>query len=116
MDENKVSKDGNPISKVEKSRKPKGRKPGTPKTGGRSAGTPNKKNVYMKDILADSGFDFGKSLASTLAQLTPQERISVLIQMFKFIAPELNSKDAPNDQDLQTNNQPLDVLKVVGSK
>lgn len=113
MDEKKVLMDEDE-SKVEKNRKPKkqGKPKGAPKSGGRTAGTPNKKTIYLKDILSASGFEYGKAFSDAFSELPANERMKILLDMVKFIAPELNPKDAPVDT-IESGFDQTDILKIV---
>ena len=67
------------------------------KTGGRIKGTPNKVTKEIREsyqLLIEKSLD---RLESDLMELTPKERIEVLIKLSEYVIPKLNKIESNID-------------------
>ncbi len=67
------------------------------KTGGRIKGTPNKVTKEIREsyqLLIEKSLD---RLESDLMELTPKERIEVLIKLSEYVVPKLNKIESNID-------------------
>jgi hypothetical protein len=83
----------------------KGKQPGTPKTGGRKAGTPNKKTYWLRQVLEENDFDWGKDFATSM-RVSDYERVKILIDLLPYLNPKIDPKpldDDDSDNDININ-------------
>jgi len=81
---------------VEKTRNKPGRKPGTEKTGGRKAGTLNKRTAWLKSVLEENDFDWGKDFALSM-RCSDYERVKILIELLPYLNPKVNPQSLDDD-------------------
>lgn len=82
-----------------------GRPPGIPKTGGRQAGTPNKKTYWLRQILEENDFDWGRDFATSM-RVSDYERVKILIDLLPYLNPKVEPKALEDDStqdDLNVN-------------
>jgi hypothetical protein len=106
-------------------RKPRGKKlghrpKGLPKTGGRKKGTRNKKNVRLRDLFAEQGFDFVAQVMNTFNEIERADlRLEYLVKLAPFFmqrlrqeeesqAGALESMAVPEEEEIST-----DELKAI---
>jgi hypothetical protein len=61
------------------------------KTGGRTKGTPNKVTGELRDALKVIIAGELDTLADTLAQLPPKERLDILLRLMPFALPKVDA-------------------------
>ena len=71
------------------------------KTGGRKLGTPNRMTKELRSILKDMMYQEIDIIQDHLDQLSPKERIEILIKLMPFVLPKTTSIS-------HTTNEPLD--------
>ena len=71
------------------------------KTGGRQKGTPNRVTKELRSLLKDILYNELESIEVRLEDLTPKERIEILIKLMPYAFPKLE-KAHP------TTNEPMD--------
>lgn len=59
------------------------------KTGGRKKGTPNRATKELRERLKEVFYTELESLPSLLAELTPRERVDVLVKMSPYLLPRV---------------------------
>ena len=71
------------------------------KHGGRKKGTPNRMTKELRSILKDMMYQEIEIIQDHLDQLSPKERIEILIKLMPFVLPKTTSIS-------HTTNEPLD--------
>ena len=71
------------------------------KYGGRQKGTPNRMTKELRSILKDMMYQEIDIIQDHLDQLSPKERIDILIKLMPFVLPKTTSIS-------HTTNEPLD--------
>jgi hypothetical protein len=71
------------------------------KYGGRQKGTPNRMTKELRSILKDMMYQEIDIIQDHLDQLSPKERIEILIKLMPFVLPKTTSIS-------HTTNEPLD--------
>ena len=71
------------------------------KTGGRKLGTPNRMTKELRSILKDMMYQEIEIIQDHLDQLSPKERVELLIKLMPFVLPKTTSIS-------HTTNEPLD--------
>ena len=71
------------------------------KTGGRQKGTPNRITKELRSILKDMMYQEIEIIQDHLNQLSPKERVELLIKLMPFVLPKITSIS-------HTTNEPLD--------
>tara|TARA_B100001059_G_C17521873_1_gene421188 strand:+ start:41 stop:280 length:240 start_codon:yes stop_codon:yes gene_type:complete len=71
------------------------------KTGGRKLGTPNRMTKELRSILKDMMYQEIDIIQDHLDQLSPKERIEILIKLMPFVLPKTTSIS-------HTTNEPFD--------
>ena len=71
------------------------------KTGGRKLGTPNRMTKELRSILKDMMYQEIEIIQDHLDQLSPKERIEILIKLMPFVLPKTTSIS-------HTTNEPFD--------
>ena len=71
------------------------------KHGGRQKGTPNRMTKELRSILKDVIYQEIEIIQDHLDQLSPKERIEILIKLMPFVLPKTTSIS-------HTTNEPLD--------
>ena len=71
------------------------------KYGGRQKGTPNRMTKELRSILKDMMYQEIEIIQDHLDQLSPKERIEILIKLMPFVLPKTTSIS-------HTTNEPLD--------
>ena len=59
------------------------------KTGGREKGTPNRVTKELRSLLKDILYNELESIEGRLEELTPKERIEILIKLMPYAFPKL---------------------------
>lgn len=59
------------------------------KTGGRQKGTPNRVTKELRSLLKDILYNELESIEGRLEELTPKERIEILIKLMPYAFPKL---------------------------
>ena len=74
------------------------------KTGGRKTGTPNKTTTFCKEIIIEvlAAYADDGRLHQDLYELTPKERLDVIIKLASFVLPKPQSVQV----DVQSDNKP----------
>jgi hypothetical protein len=67
------------------------------KTGGRAKGTPNKVTTEIREFYKELIENNLEQLESDLIELTPKERIEVLIKLSEYVIPKLNKVESNVD-------------------
>ena len=67
------------------------------KTGGRAAGTPNKITIELRKTLKEIIAKELDSLPGVFAELSPKERIELLIKLLPFAMPKVDSINGSYD-------------------
>ena len=78
------------------------------KTGGRTKGTPNKATRELRDRLKAIFYAELDNLPKLLSELTPKERVDVLVKMSPYLLPKVESVDYLEDDpslDWSANNE-----------
>ncbi len=60
------------------------------KTGGRKAGTPNKVTRELRERLKEVFYEELDNLPNALKEMTPKERVEVVIRLAPFVLPKVN--------------------------
>jgi hypothetical protein len=72
------------------------------KKGGRTAGTPNKLTVAIRETLSDVLTDYSnEGLRSDLNDLTPQERIKAITNLYRLTLPPIKQELQEDNQDIR---------------
>jgi hypothetical protein len=88
-------------STVQNSRNKPGKKPGSEKTGGRKAGTPNKRTCWLKSVLEENDFDWGKDFSLSM-RCSDYERVKILIELLPYLNPKVNPQSL-DDESSESN-------------
>lgn len=83
-------------SNTENPRK-RGKKPGSIKTGGRKAGTPNKKTMWLRSVLEENNFDWGKDFAESM-KVSDYDRVKILIELLPYLNPRVEPRPMDDDE------------------
>jgi hypothetical protein len=67
------------------------------KTGGRAKGTPNKVTTEIREFYKELIENNLEQIESDLIELTPKERIEVLIKLSEYVIPKLNKVESNVD-------------------
>lgn len=71
------------------------------KTGGRKKGTPNRSTKEVRERMKDVFYSELENLPRLLAELTPKERVDVLVKMSPYLLPKLETvSPLEDDPDL----------------
>ena len=73
------------------------------KHGGRQKGTPNRMTKEIRSILKDVMYQEIEIIQDHLDQLSPKERVELLIKLMPFVLPKTTSIS-------RTTNEPLDFV------
>jgi hypothetical protein len=71
-----------------------------PPKSGRKLGTPNFKTQLLNDALLQHGVDLPKMIASTLAELEPEQRMAALLNLMNFVYPKRKSIEFELDLEI----------------
>jgi hypothetical protein len=72
------------------------------KKGGRTKGTPNKLTVAIRETLADVLTDYSnEGLRSDLNDLTPQERIKAITNLYRLTLPPIKQELQEDNEDIR---------------
>jgi DNA primase catalytic subunit len=67
------------------------------KTGGRAKGTPNKVTTEIREFYKELIENNLEQIKADLKELTPKERIEVLIKLSEYVIPKLNKVESNVD-------------------
>lgn len=67
------------------------------KTGGRGKGTPNKITTEIREFYKELIENNLEQIKADLKELTPKERIEVLIKLSEYVIPKLNKVESNVD-------------------
>lgn len=74
-------------------------KKGHAKTGGRKKGTPNKSHSKVRDAFALLLEDNLEQLEADLAELEPKDRVRLLLDLAKYVVPQLKQTELKQNED-----------------
>lgn len=76
------------------------------KTGGRAKGTPNKVTTEIREFYKELIENNLEQLEADLIELTPKERIEVLIKLSEYVIPKLTKIEA----NLETRTTGINII------
>lgn len=92
------------------------KKPGPPKGvryGGRKKGTPNKRTVWLRDLLNNSDFNWEAEFQKVYPKLKNELKMQVLLDLLPFLNPKIKDKEVEDQPQESEQSEPGSVLNIV---